>query len=151
MTGMQVMVAVAQTQQDFFRLIRLREEVFVLEQKIPLEIELDTDDERALHVIALVDQQVVGTARLVTSGGSGRIGRMAVRQTWRRRQIGRALMDELLRQAVKGRLTTLGLHAQEQAAEFYRKMGFQEEGIPFTEGGIPHRKMVKRLVLNEKR
>ena len=151
MTDMQIMVAIAKTQQDFFQLIRLREEVFVLEQKVPLEIELDNDDERALHVIALADRLVVGTARLVTNSGAGRIGRMAVRQPWRRRQIGRALMDELLRQAVKGRLTTLELHAQEHAVEFYKKMGFQEKGTPFTEGGISHCNMVKRLVLNEER
>ena len=142
---MAIVVSTAQTQSDYFQLIRLREEVFVIEQGIPLEIELDDHDDHALHVIAKDGRQVVGTARLVVNESSGKIGRMAVKQRYRRQQIGHALMKEIQCAAREQRLSRLILHAQEPAVNFFRRFGFQPEGDRFDEGGRPHRKMVKEM------
>ncbi|WDT79943.1 MAG: hypothetical protein MPW14_22965 [Candidatus Manganitrophus sp.] len=91
-------VRIAEKQEDFFRLIRLREEVFVIEQGVPLEIELDDEDDRAIHFVAISGREVIGTARLVVKGRSGqgksgqrksgKIGRMAVRKDWRGKGLG---------------------------------------------------------------
>jgi predicted GNAT family N-acyltransferase len=70
--------------------IRIR--VFVKEQHVPAEIELDRDDQRAQHFLATIDGRAVGTARLVLRRGSAKIGRMAVIKGYRRRGIGALLL-----------------------------------------------------------
>lgn len=145
-------VRIAEKQEDFFRLIRLREEVFVIEQGVPLEIELDDADDRAIHFVAISGREVIGTARLVVEGKtgqrkSGKIGRMAVRKEWRGKGVGTALIDFIKKSSKKKRLIALYLHAQESALSFYRRLGFNPEGDRFYEAGIPHRKMI----LNEGR
>lgn len=144
MKGMIVRLAVriAEKQEDFFRLIRLREEVFVAEQGIPLEIELDDADDRAIHFVALSGGAVIGTARLVVKGRSGKIGRMAVRKDWRGKGVGTALIDFIKKTSKREKLIKLSLHAQESALSFYEHLGFAAEGERFYEAGIPHRKMV---------
>lgn len=128
-------------QEDFFRLIRLREAVFVLEQGVPLEIELDDLDDRAIHFVAESGGKVVGTARLVVEGKVGKIGRMAVEKGWRRRGIGGDLIGFIKKKADEMRLDALVLHAQETAVSFYERLGFAAEGERFEEAGLPHRKM----------
>lgn len=140
-------IRIAEKQEDFFRLIRLREEVFVIEQGVPLEIELDDADNRAIHFVAISGREVIGTARLVVKGKSGRgksgkIGRMAVRKDWRGRGIGSALIDFIKDVARRRGITPLYLHAQTPAVPFYTRMGFTTTGAPFVEAGIAHRKMV---------
>ena len=133
-----IQISIAHTQEEFFRLIRLREEVFVVEQKVPLEIELDDEDDRATHLVAKAGREVVGTARLVVKGTSGKIGRMAVRKGWRRKKVGDRLMIALVPIARERGVSTLLLHAQLHAVPFYQKQGFQAEGSPFEEAGIVH-------------
>lgn len=134
-------VEIAHTQDDFFRLIRLREAVFVVEQGIPIAIELDDDDSVALHLVARRGREVVGTARLVSKGKRGKIGRMAVTKGLRRKGIGTALIEFIKKVSVEMELKELLLHAQEAAIPFYARLGFSPVGKPFEEAGIPHRKM----------
>lgn len=140
-------IRIAEKQEDFFRLIRLREEVFVIEQGVPLEIELDDADDRAIHFVAILGGEVIGTARLVVKGKSGKIGRMAVRKDWRGKGVGTALIDFIKKTFGKKKRVGLYLHAQESALSFYEALGFTAEGKRFYEAGIPHRKMI----LNEGR
>jgi predicted GNAT family N-acyltransferase len=138
-------VRIAGKQEDFFRLIRLREEVFVIEQGVPLEIELDEADDRAIHFVAVLGGEIVGTARLVVKGKSGKIGRMAVRKKWRGKGVGAALIDFIKKYSKKRGSVGLSLHAQESALSFYERLGFAVEGDRFYEAGIPHRKMVLNM------
>jgi predicted GNAT family N-acyltransferase len=133
-----IIVSIAHTQEDFFRLIRLREEVFVFEQKVPLEIELDDEDDRATHLIARVGREVVGTARLVVKGTAGKIGRMAVKRGWRKKGVGEKLLEALMPIARERGVSNLVLHAQTSVVPFYQKQGFRTEGEDFIEAGIQH-------------
>lgn len=133
-----VAISIAVTQAEFFELIRLREAVFVLEQGVPLEIELDEADGHAIHFIARKGDAVVGTARLVVNGTTGKIGRMAVAKAYRNQGVGRALLAAIRDRAQALRLTRLVLHAQRQAEGFYHKMGFYPNNREFLEAGIPH-------------
>ena len=120
----------------------VREAVFVDEQKVPRNIEVDQRDRVSLHVIARDgDGDAIGTGRLLPDG---QLGRMAVRADWRGKGVGRALMERLLEEAERQDQRHLALHAQTQASDFYRRFGFVEEGPEFMEAGIPHRSMVKR-------
>jgi len=121
----------------------VREQVFVTEQKVPLELEWDEWDERSDHAVARdTSGQAIGTARLLPDG---RIGRMAVLREWRRRGVGAALMEALLQKAREQSLSRVTLHAQTHAAGFYRRFGFSERGGEFWEAGIPHVEMTLEL------
>lgn len=119
--------------------IRLR--VFVREQGVPAEIELDRDDQRAIHLLAVDGARALGTARIVLRRGNAKIGRMAVLKSARKLGIGRMLLRRAVAIAKRQRAKKIYLHAQVPVIGFYEKMGFKGEGPLFEEAGIPHRKM----------
>jgi len=124
----------------------LRTEVFVVEQGVPLELELDELDQVATHLAALHGAEVVGTLRLLQDHGAAKIGRVAVRATLRRNGIGRRLMERSAALAAARGFAEIVLHAQIAVARFYRGLGYVEEGDLFDEAGIPHITMRKKIV-----
>ena len=121
----------------------LRHVVFVEEQGVPAELELDGEDASARHAAAFSDDgEVIGTGRMLESG---KIGRMAVCQLLRRRGIGRALLDTLVEEAQHMGLPDVSLGAQLSAIPFYEGAGFQAYGDVFLDAGIDH-KMMKRVL-----
>jgi len=121
----------------------VRYDVFVLEQKVPLDMEWDEMDARCVHAVAYdADGKAVGTGRLLPDG---HIGRMAVRQEARGHGIG-ARMLEILVDAARARGDReVMLNAQAQAEAFYERYGFRREGEMFMEAGIPHIHMRRAL------
>jgi predicted GNAT family N-acyltransferase len=121
----------------------VREKVFIEEQQVARELEWDEWDERSDHAVACdAGGRAIGTARLLPDG---RIGRMAVLGEWRRRGVGAALMEAMLDLARRRGMPLALLHAQTQAAGFYRRFGFSERGGEFLEAGIPHVEMTLEL------
>ena len=120
--------------------IRMR--VFVREQRVPAAIELDRDDDRAIHFLATSEGKAVGTARVVLHHGSAKIGRMAVLKSYRGKGVGKKLLRRAVATAKKLGVRTIYLHAQVPVIEFYEKLGFRCVGAVFAEAGIPHRKMI---------
>jgi predicted GNAT family N-acyltransferase len=120
--------------------IRLR--VFVREQHVPAEIELDRDDRRAIHFLATSAGRAIGTARIVMHRRSAKIGRMAVLKTYRSKGIGARLLKRAVAAAKQRRARRIYLHAQVPVIGFYETLGFRCVGPVFDEAGIPHRKMV---------
>lgn len=119
----------------------IREQVFVHEQNVPLQLEWDGLDDECIHALAvLADGAAIGTARLRPNG---HIGRMAVLPAWRGRGAGSALLCALVRSSRERGIGALHLHAQVQAIEFYRRHHFSPVGPEFLEAGIAHRKMVR--------
>jgi predicted GNAT family N-acyltransferase len=118
---------------------KLREAVFVNEQKVPRELEIDGQDPGCRHVLARgPDGTPIGTGRLLPDG---HIGRMAVAAAWRGQGVGRALLERLLEEASILGMTGLALNAQTTASDFYRRFGFVAEGAEFIEAGLPHQAM----------
>jgi len=120
--------------------IRLR--VFVEEQGVPEAIELDGDDERARHFLAIYSGKAVGTARVVMRRGSAKIGRMAVLKSQRRKGVGTRLLKRAVQTARQSGAKKIYLHAQVAVLGFYETLNFRSVGPVFDEAGIPHRKMV---------
>lgn len=135
---------IAQTQ-DFQTCLDLRIRVFVQEQGIPLEEELDALDPLAVHLLAWDGDRAVGTARVVMDGDTGKIGRICVVPQARGVGLGRDLvlagMDVLRRHGAD----TVHLAAQVPALGFYETLGFAAYGPEFDDGGIPHRWMRRPL------
>jgi predicted GNAT family N-acyltransferase len=122
---------------------RIRWRVFVEEQGVPREIELDDQDARCIHAVAFDDKGIaVGTGRLLPDG---HIGRMAVLEQLRRRGIGTLLLKKLMEAARERGEREIQLSAQIHAVDFYRRHGFETAGEVYEEAGIPHRAMLRRL------
>lgn len=130
------------SQEDLKRALSIRLRVFVREQAVPREIELDTDDQRATHFLACMGSRAVGTARVVTRRKEAKIGRMAVLKSFRQKGVGRELLKQSVKSARKSGASSIILHAQVPVIDFYEKMGFRCVGRAFMEAGILHRKMV---------
>jgi GNAT superfamily N-acetyltransferase len=127
----------------------IRYAVFVEEQGIPAELEIDEYDPIAQHVLAFVDGQCVATARIYLDEqdpSKTKIGRMAVLKGFRGQGIGTALLGEAIRAGMMQGASIFELHAQQSAAPFYAKLQFKPDGAIFDEVGIPHQRM--RLVLS---
>jgi predicted GNAT family N-acyltransferase len=143
-----VRVAVA-TPGDWPEVVELRRLVFVEEQGVPEEIEQDEHDHSSIHAAARgEDGRLVGTGRVLLDGGGpgvARVGRMAVDAACRGAGVGRAVLELLEQEAARRGATTVLLHAQEHAIAFYSGAGYVPEGERFSEAGISHLAMVKRL------
>lgn len=130
---------------DLDTVLGIRRTVFIEEQSISFEDDVDGKDPDAVHLVAEADGVAVGTARLLLSGEVGKIGRVAVLPAFRGKGFGKALIlfaiDELARRGAKRAM----LGAQVQAAGFYEALGFRAFGPEFIDAGIPHREMVLEL------
>lgn len=127
----------------------IRKEVFIEEQGVPEEMEIDEFDPLSYHALAYVNTLGVGTARLLrTRGNQGQIGRMAVLSDYRHLGIGKALLASLIGFAQAEKLQILTLHSQVHAIPFYEKLGFEAQGEIFDEAGIAHRNMILLLPSN---
>jgi predicted GNAT family N-acyltransferase len=120
----------------------IRYAVFVDEQKVPVEMELDAHDPVCVHVIAVSEGKAVGTGRLLPDG---HIGRMAVLKEWRGRDVGSAMLGALMRVARERGDKEVVLSAQTHALEFYRKHGFVSEGPVYPDCDIPHQDMRRKF------
>ncbi len=119
----------------------VRYQVFVIEQSIPESEEWDDDDASAIHALATVNDQVVGTGRLIIHGSQAKIGRMAVLKEQREKGIGIKLLNSLIDAAKQAHVKHIYLHAQLHARRFYERLGFKENGSIFDEAGIDHVEM----------
>ena len=123
----------------------VRSEVFLQEQAIPVEMEWDEEDGRALHAVVCNGLGMpVATGRLIQAApGIGRIGRMAVTRVLRGQGLGLEVLLALLQASQARGDREVMLHAQRSAEGFYRQQGFAARGEPFDEAGIPHIEMVR--------
>ncbi|HXF46123.1 MAG TPA: GNAT family N-acetyltransferase [Burkholderiaceae bacterium] len=121
----------------------IRTAVFVIEQKVPAEIEIDEFDPVSVHAIARDRAgRPLGTGRLLPDG---HIGRMAVLREARGRGVGAALLAALIEEARRRGHAEVVLSAQLHAVPFYARFGFAVAGDTFEEAGIAHVTMRRRL------
>jgi predicted GNAT family N-acyltransferase len=141
-----ITIRAASTTQDLDECFRIREEFFVVEQKVSVDLERDEHDCKALHFIALADGQPVGTARAVLGddGTSAKIGRVAVCRSNRGFGIGKMLIAAIEGSPDLKRVQNFLLDAQTHARQFYARLGYEAYGEEFMDAGIPHRHMKKR-------
>ena len=124
----------------------VRQEVFIHEQGVPAELELDEYDPLATHALAYLDGRCIGTGRLVDlGGGQAQIGRMAVLALFRGNGIGKQILEKLVQLASSQTVKSIVLHSQVTAIPFYEKLGFEAQGPIYDEAGIPHRNMILLL------
>jgi predicted GNAT family N-acyltransferase len=141
-----ITIQAANTAQDLEECFRIREEVFIGEQRVPADLERDEDDSKALHFMALADDRSVGTARVVfrDDGAAAKIGRVAVRRSNRGFGIGKLPIAAIEAAPDLRGVDYFLLDAQTHALQFYEGLGYETYGEEFIDAGIPHRHMKKR-------
>ena len=117
-------------------------EVFVDEQNVPEELEIDGLDDEAKHVLIYNNDEPIGTGRILSDG---HIGRVAVLKKYRGLGIGKSVMQELIKWALENSLKKLWLSSQWHAHSFYLDLDFVCEGEIYEEAGIEHIKMYRML------
>ena len=120
----------------------IRYKVFVGEQNVPVELEIDGLDDEAKHALAFVDGVPIGTGRILSDG---HIGRVAVLKDYRGLGIGKSIMKELIKWAQNMNLEKAWLSSQWHAHSFYLDLDFVCVGEIYKEAGIDHIKMFKTL------
>jgi predicted GNAT family N-acyltransferase len=133
------------SQSEMQAALKLRHDVFCVEQGVPENEELDGRDHDGIHLVAIHGGEVVATCRVLMIGSTAQFSRLAVRESMRRRGIATALLemaDEETR-ALGGR--RIVLHAQTYAQDLYEQAGYRPRGRMFTEAGIDHIAMEKQL------
>ena len=145
---------VIETHDTLEQALALRVRVFVDEQDVPPEEEVDAYDGipeesvGALHVLTQLEGEALGTGRLIfakTPGDVAKIGRVAVSKTSRGLGVGRAVMEKLHDEARDRGVDVIELGAQLHAIPFYEKLGYAAYGDIFLDANIEHRMM--RLTL----
>ena len=138
---MNVDIHIVDTTADFEHCRAIRMKVFVEEQAVPADLEMDDLDAAATHIIAFVDGRPAGTARMVDKGESVKIGRVAVHKEYRGGGVGRSIMEFAINAARSRGYSEVVLSSQTYIIPFYERLGFVAEGQEYDDAGIPHRTM----------
>ena len=133
-------IKLVETEAEMEGALGVRFRVFVGEQRVPMEEELDEIDATATHAIVFNDNEVVATGRVFyrDEDSAARIGRMAVDVEYRRQGIGGRLLQFLEDEATTQGVSTYILNAQVYVKDFYSAHGYTERGEEFLEADIVH-------------
>jgi predicted GNAT family N-acyltransferase len=123
----------------------VRKIVFVGEQNVPEEEEIDQYDQEASHFILYDHGEPSGTGRFRIVDEIGKVERICVLESQRGTGAGKAIMSEIEKHAKSKGITTMKLNAQTHAIPFYTKLGYEIISEEFLDAGIPHRAMKKKI------
>ncbi len=136
-------ITAPEEKQDCFA---LRRAVFVEEQKIPADLEIDGLDAEARHFAIKGDGQLIATCRVRRIGSAAKIERVAVLKDFRRKGIGEELMKYVLQEMrAAGDIQLLKLSSQADAVPFYERLNFVRRGPEYMDAGMPHYDMTREL------
>lgn len=134
------------TNYELYDMLRLRCDVFVVEQNCPY-LDLDNKDQKGFHLLYFVDNELAGVTRLLPSGVSYSeisIGRVVIAPTHRGLGLGKKLMEASIAGCEeKFGKAPIKISAQYHLSKFYHSLGFVEKGEVYDEDGIPHIQMLR--------
>ncbi|NBI28765.1 GNAT family N-acetyltransferase [Chengkuizengella marina] len=136
-------VKVVENDQELQDAYKVRMDVFVEEQKVPPEIEIDEFEQESTHVVIYEKGKPIATGRIREADGYGKLERICVLKSHRKFGLGKMIMDELESVGRKMELKQFKLNAQTQAESFYQKQGYKTVSGEFLDANIPHVTMVK--------
>ncbi|SFA78227.1 MULTISPECIES: GNAT family N-acetyltransferase [unclassified Bacillus (in: firmicutes)] len=123
----------------------IRKTVFVEEQQVPMEEEIDEYENDCTHFVLYEEGKPIGAGRFRELDDYGKVERICVLKENRHGGSGKAIMEAIENFAVKEGFKKLKLNAQTQAIPFYEKLGYQAVSDEFLDAGIPHRTMIKTV------
>ena len=134
--------------QELYQILRLRSEVFVVEQNCVYQ-DLDNKDQISIHIFQKKKNEIVAYTRIFKSGDyykNPSIGRVVVSKKNRGKELGKKIMIysiEFIKKNIKGE--KIELSAQKYLDKFYKELGFYKKGEDYLEDGIPHQRMIKEI------
>lgn len=143
MTVDTIEVNTVSSEQELEEAFSIRRKVFVEEQRVPEEEEIDALEPEATHFLLQVNGTPAGAGRLRVVDGYGKVERICILKEVRGTGAGRALMEHIQAFAFEKGCDKLKLNAQVQAIPFYSKLGYEVVSEEFLDAGIPHKTMVK--------
>lgn len=139
-------VKVVTTEKQLQDAYAVRMKVFVEEQKVPEEEEIDEFENTSTHFVVYdEDQQVAGAGRLREYEGYGKVERICIDSNFRKKGVGRLLMTAIEEEGFKQGFKQFKLYAQTHAIPFYEGLGYQTHSEEFMDAGIPHVVMKKEI------
>ena len=137
---------IVQNQQQLEEAFAIRKKVFVEEQNVSLEEEIDQYEEDAAHFLLYDDQdQPIGAGRFRVIDEIGKVERICILSEQRGTGAGKHIMESIETYAHENGIHKLKLNAQTHAISFYEKLGYEIVSEEFLDAGIPHRTMVKQM------
>ncbi len=138
-------VRVVQTDSELEDAFQVRRLVFVDEQNVPIEEEIDQYEEDSVHFVAYDGSKPVAAGRLRILEDTGKVERICVLGDYRKTGLGRQVMEAIEQHATELGASKAKLNAQTHAEAFYGKLGYETVSGIFMDAGIPHVTMVKKL------
>ena len=142
---MQLNVEIAQSESQLEEVFSVRKTVFVQEQNVPLEEEIDEHENQSTHFILYDGDRPAGAGRFRLLDGSGKVERICVLKSLRGKGAGREIMQAIEQYASGRSISNLKLNAQTYAIPFYEGLGYEVVSEEFMDAGIPHRTMIKTI------
>jgi predicted GNAT family N-acyltransferase len=142
---MSAVFRIAATPEDVLKVMVIRGIVFIEEQQVDWEGEIDEFEDASIHVLGEVEGQPVASGRLrLFPEGWAKLERIAVRPRWRGQGHARGMVKFLMEEASRRGATRQKMHAQVYLEKFYEEFGFLREGPVFDECGIDHILMIRQ-------
>lgn len=138
-------VKIVQHPKDLEDAYYVRRTVFIHEQNVPEEEEIDQHEDEAVHFVLYQDHSPVGAGRFRVVDGYGKVERICVLKETRKTGAGKKIMLAIEDYARKKGMTKLKLNAQTHAVPFYEGLGYQTVSDEFMDAGIPHKTMIKSI------
>ena len=136
---------VVENQQELEDAFSIRKTVFVEEQNVPLEEEIDQFEDEAVHFVLHHDGSAIGAGRFRVVDGYGKVERICVLKEARKTGAGKSIMNGIETHARDQGLHKLKLSAQTHAIPFYAGLGYEVVSEEFLDAGIPHKTMIKEI------
>lgn len=138
-------VKIVSTKKDQEQAFQVRTIVFVDEQKVSIEEELDEHEDEAIHFVGYEDDKPIAASRLRWVNEMGKLERICILKDHRRKSYGTKMIEAMEQEVLKKGYSQTKLHAQTQALEFYKRLDYKVVSDEFLDAGIPHVAMVKQL------
>ncbi|AIM17458.1 GNAT family N-acetyltransferase [Neobacillus sedimentimangrovi] len=138
-------VKLVENQKELEDAFSIRKMVFVEEQNVPVEEEIDQFEEEAAHFVMYHEGSPIGAGRFRQVDDYGKVERICVLKEARKLGAGKAIMNAIESYAREKGFQKLKLNAQTHAIPFYAGLGYEVVSDEFLDAGIPHKTMVKHL------
>jgi len=136
-----IKIRLVKNKKELEQVYKIREIVFIKEQKVAKNIEKDKFDETAKHFIFYYKNKPAGCARIRLIGRNAKLERIAVLNWYRGKGFGKVIVDYLVKYCKRQKMKKIFMNAQYYLREYYKKLGFKPKGRIFDEAGIKHIKM----------
>ena len=138
-------IKVVQTKEEKNQAFQIRTTVFVEEQKVSMEEEIDEFEDSAIHFLGYENNLPVAASRLRWLDDYGKLERVCILKEHRGQSYGTDMINRMELEVTNKGYTKTKLNAQTRAVDFYKRLGYTVVSDEFLDAGIPHVTMTKQL------